>query len=153
MRPLGPAGPAAPDAAGLEAFLAAARAHEAILGGRAAQRPWRAPGGAPGAGWAASGAGPARRGLDPRVLGGLIVVPMVATGVWAGLQYSKIKQLTGRSHGLLSPPVNEYLDRSDPIPNTYPERRRRRGRGSPVVRPRDEVFGTSAGPELAKSQK
>ena len=122
----GPAAPASPDSAGLEAFLAAARAHEAIIGGRAAQRLWRAPSGAPGGGggWGGAGAGPARRRLDRRVLAGLIVVPMAATGVWVGLHYAKIKQQSGRSLGLLAPPVNEFLDRSDPISLERLRRRR-----------------------------
>ena len=63
-------------------------------------------------------------GLDRRVLAGLIVVPMAATGVWVGLHYAKIKQQSGRSLGLLAPPVNEFLDRSDPISLERLRRRR-----------------------------
>ena len=93
-------------------FRQIVRAHEAIIKGVPAQRLWRQPGGGmAGAAWAPGN----RRGLDRRVLATLIVVPMAFTGVWVGLQYGKIKHRSGRTGGLLSPPVNEFLDRSDPV--------------------------------------
>ncbi|GMH44095.1 hypothetical protein BSKO_12029 [Bryopsis sp. KO-2023] len=47
--------------------------------------------------------------ISNRVIGLMISVPLILTGVRIGMSYEKYKEESGRSDGLLYPPVNPFL--------------------------------------------